>query len=257
MENFFDQLDALYQAGDSPAVERYLLDCLQQESADSPALVPVLNELGAFYRGVGRFEASGSYFHQALNCLEKNGQQGGVSYATVLLNLAGTDRLAGEPERAIALFQTAMALLQENGQQDSYEYASVLNNLSIAYQQVGQLDAALALLYLRMGEIDEADRCVSQALRLFEDMTEENVHHAAALSAKGSVCYQKREFARAAAFYSDSLALMRRFCGENMEYAITCKNLSKAYAATGKEHESEEMQRRAQAILCRLSAPST
>ncbi len=264
MDGFFTTLDRLNSAGDPACVEEHIRACLTElEGAgrrSSADYASILNELAAHYRGVSRFDESSASFEEALEILRNNGLATSVQYATVLLNLSGTYRLVGRPEEAISLLLEAKELLREQGAQNAYEYHSVLNGLALAYQDVGRLDDAFAtahesyeamrqgaypdakiatalgnLASIRhgMGEGAEAEELIDEALALYERMPEEHVHHAAALSMKGTLLYRSRQFDEALGAFRLSLELTERFYGENIEYAIAARNVSAAHEALG------------------------
>ena len=214
MNEFYDKLDELYQAGDLKAVEVFLLDAIAGAGALSPERAGLLNELGGFYRGVSRYSESEETFRQSLDLFESIEMGATPEYATVLLNLAGLYRIKGDPDKAIELFFGAMKKLEDAGAYDSYAYVSILNNLALAYQAKDEPERALeyaakalekmrsgigneheiasslnnlAAINLRLGELDTADSLISEALKIYDAMEEPNVHHAAALTTKAAL----------------------------------------------------------------------
>lgn len=169
--SFYEELDALYSRNDNPAVEKYLLDCLnrveeQQHAALSCScsccapepeadmdLVIVCNELACFYRGQSRYGESLDAFRRAKRELELFHRENSPDYATVILNMAGAYRMMGEPEKALEVFENAGSILAASGCTDSYVLASLCNNKALVYQElrryeeaVEQMKQALALL---------------------------------------------------------------------------------------------------------------
>ena len=97
VHEFYEHLDALYEKGDAAGVEAYLTgiaNSTYEEGRESDLMLSALNELGSFYRGRSYYEASYAAFMKAKEILDDRGETRGVPYATLLINLAGTKRLA-------------------------------------------------------------------------------------------------------------------------------------------------------------------
>jgi tetratricopeptide (TPR) repeat protein len=215
---FFERLDELFKQDDPGAVESFMLKSLSElahsRQNGSPECASIMNELASFYRGVSRYNESAEYFRRALDTLEQNGMNHSPQYAIILMNLAGMRRLLGQPAAAMEIFLKAKSMLEDAGHEHSYEYSSVLNNLSLAHQDAGEFEKAcelasaaldymrrsagmeheiatslnnLANIRLRQEKIDAAETLVSEALEIYESMTEKNSHHAAALSTWASI----------------------------------------------------------------------
>lgn len=287
LEMFYGELDECYLQGDLTAVERFLLECEQQERREAHGsrdrLLAVYNELGSFYRGVGRYAQSIAAFEKARTlAIAELGTACG-QYATILNNMAGTYRLTGEHGKAIGLFREAAEVYRRAGMEDSYAYASVLNNLALAYRETGQhaqaidcLQQALArvetmpehlhevavtynnltALYNAAGDKKQAMLCLQRALQAFERCAdEENVHYAAGLNSLAAFLYAEGDYWRALALYRKSMRYTLRFFGENVEYGITCQNISHVYEKMGRREEAAAALERAQKLYERLLGP--
>jgi tetratricopeptide (TPR) repeat protein len=264
MIDFYDKLDALYQAGDLAAVEVYINDELWRVQydvgADSPEYAAILNELAGFMRGVSRFDEAEETFRHALSILQVKGAERSPQYATMLLNLAGLYRLTGRTGEAIELFSEAQRLLTATGETGSYAYASVLNNLALAYQDLGDYDTALhssleayqlqqqlgagtheqatslnnlAVICLRGNKILEAEYYIDQALAVYDRMPEANVHHAAALTTKASLLFRAGQYKEAQDLFMQARDLTEHFFGKNIEYAASERHLAMTGEALG------------------------
>ena len=296
MDEFYQKLDELYRTGDLKAVETFILDAVRDaedsvsygtegaeaavaqisqlaatdvqtedpaattQSAATAELAALYNELASFYRGVSRYGESEDFFRRSLGIFESIGMESTPEYATVLLNLAGLHRLAGDADKSVELFLCAMKRLDDADAQDSYAYVSILNNLALAYQAKGELSQALdcankalsimrmgignehevasslnnlAAMHLQLGDLDIADGEITEALQIFGRMQEPDPHHAAALTAKAVINYRKGDRSGALAGFRRASDLTKRFFGENIEYATCKRNISEVCASLG------------------------
>ncbi len=264
MTDFYDRLDALYQAGDPEAVEPFIRAQLRHVADtagdDSPEYAAVLNELGGFLRGVSRYDESERAFQQGLDILKAQGGHFTTQYAVMLMNFAGLYRLTGRADEAVRLFTEARQLLDASGAEKDAAYAAVLNNLALAYQDTGDFDAALqtaleadalarqlgtgdhekaasrnnlAVLCLCAGRPREAEAYIDEALDLYDRMPEPDVHHAAALTTKATLCCRAGQFEKALPLFLRAKDLTARFFGRNIEYAAGERHIAMTYEALG------------------------
>ncbi|PWM37531.1 MAG: hypothetical protein DBX46_03075 [Clostridiales bacterium] len=255
MEKFFEELDALYQAGNVDRTEqflkRYLEHCPREER------ITVLNELAGFYRGISRYEESEAASKEALQLLEENGMENSAQYATAMMNLAGTYRLSGRLDEAEGMMRQAAEMLDE----EDYAYASTLNNLSLIYHKKGDIAKAeelagaaltwmrshgspehevatslnnLAAMKMSRGDWAGAAELLEEALTFYKAMPEPNIHYAAALSAKGVLCFRQGDLEGAEKAFERALLLTEHFFGHNAEYQSTLENLKKVREAREK-----------------------
>lgn len=286
IEDFYDALDWRYTQGDRAEVERFLLECRDEaegDRADAETLIAICNELGGFYRGEGRYAQSLAAFAQAHNAAAEALGENCVQYATILNNMAGTHRLMSRYEEAIALFRQALAIYEKQGQTESCAYASLLNNLSLAYRETRQLAPAidcleracalieryphcaqelavtynnLTALHEAAGDKNRAMQYLNCALQQFEKCAdEENVHYAAGLNSLAGFLYAAGEYERAIQLYRRSGRYSKRFFGENMEYAVTCRNMCWAYQQLGRWKDADAALETARAVYERLLGP--
>lgn len=234
-----ETLDRLCRSGALTEAERFLQNTLAEASGE--ARISLLNELGGFYRGLSRHKQSADAFREALQCLEDAGQIQGAEYDIVLLNLAGTCRLAGRLDEAEDLLQQALSRISP----EDTAYGAALNGLSLVKREQGSLDDAARLgeaalkwlaghdspscelataqsnqasVCLEMGDLDRASRLVGQALRFFEALPEPDTHYAAALSVKGAICFRQGDWDEAERAYQSAMSLTEHFFGHNREY---------------------------------------
>jgi tetratricopeptide (TPR) repeat protein len=263
MTDFYDRLDALYQAGDlevvEPLIRAHLRHIADTAGDNSPEYAAVLNELGSFLRGVSRYDESEQAFKRGLDILMA--QDGYTSqYAVMLMNFAGLYRLTGRADEAVKLFIEAKRLLGASGAKKDLAYAGVLNNLALAYQDAGDYEAALktaleadeltaqlgtgdhekaasrnnlAVLCLRAGRLREAEAYIDEALDLYDRMAETDVHHAAALTTKAALLYRAGQYQKALPLFLRATDLTAHFFGKNIEYAAGERHIAMTYEALG------------------------
>ena len=125
LEYFYRRLDQYYAEGDLEAVERFLLDYKQEtKQRGGDVLIAVCDELGSFYRGTSRYEESVSAFQEAGDAIAAQLGTDCVEYATLLNNMAGTFRLAGQQERAVNYFSKAVDIYHRQGAEDGSHHAA-------------------------------------------------------------------------------------------------------------------------------------
>ncbi|MBT9775476.1 tetratricopeptide repeat protein [Clostridium sp. MCC353] len=255
MEQLFQYLDSLFAQGRTNEVEPWL--CRQIELAkqerDEDTLTVLLSELGGFYRGSGRLEESEQALKRAVGLEETRNHDKGISFAVLLINLAGTLRMEKQTKEALELFERAEDILNVQGE-TGYRLASLYNNRSLVYQDMGRLEEALkelqkalaiiegcsgcgeelavtyvnlALLLGSLNRGKEEEEAVIRALALFEDIDHENdPHYAAALSALGGILYKKGELEQSLDAYNQALQMIYRLFGRSREYEMISANIA-------------------------------
>jgi tetratricopeptide (TPR) repeat protein len=183
----------------------------------------MVNELGAYYKGTGRFEEAERCFLQALDLLADEGD----GHATALNNLAGTHRLMGRLDDAEIEFRRCLGLYRDSVGERHVLYAAALNNLSLVCMERDQLEDAaryqaqaadilaglpqyrdelavslinLGTLYQRLGRDSEAEKKLTEAINMFrEELGARTPHYHAALNGLGVVHYRQGRYADAEA----------------------------------------------------------
>ena len=175
LETFYGELDECYLQGDLTAVERFLLECEKQARSKAHGrrdeLIAVYNELGSFYRGVGRYAQSVAAFEKARTLAMTDLGKDCSQYATILNNMAGTYRLTGNHVKAISLFHEAAEVYRQSGMEDSYSYASVLNNLALAYRENGQNERAITCLLQALERIETMPNHLHEVAVTYNNLT--------------------------------------------------------------------------------------
>jgi tetratricopeptide (TPR) repeat protein len=191
-------------------------------------------------------------FVKVSELLQTIGQGQTVHYVTVLINIAGCLRLEGKLEESLEYFQNSRAILdnlQHQNTQDNerikYLQATILNNISLLYIDQDKLEEALASataamqmitegtgddhelatsynnlsnIYLKMGDYDKARAANDKALRIYDRMPKENVHHAAALLTFAKLNMGRGRLSEVREAFAQALELTEHFYGKNREY---------------------------------------
>lgn len=283
MNRFYPALDDAYARGGMAEAERFLLQVTMTEGTDAPVLAAAYNELGSLYRGSSRFPLSLNAFQHALELTAVLSGPRSSQYATILNNMAGTHRLAGDQERAIEGFHQALRIYRDVGEDSPYLYASLYNNLSLSYRETGDLGEAircleqaltlieplpdrrqelaitcnnLAALYHAAGDTPRAAVCLERVMREFDACPEEeNVHYAAGLNSLASCLYTIGDYERALEAYEKSAQHTLTFFGPNVEYAITCQNMRFVHEKLGQRERAVQALRRALEVYETLLGP--
>lgn len=147
------EIDGLYAAGDSDALEARLLEmCAEYDESLPESFISrsiLYNELGSFYRGKARYEEGEKAFLKAKDLIEECRDEvllEGANYATTLNNLAGLYRMSGQFEESLRYFRQAQAIYDRNPDTDYKTLASCHNNIALLYIRTGEADKALAEL---------------------------------------------------------------------------------------------------------------
>lgn len=283
LKDFYEQLERCDSQGDFGKTERFLLDCAARELHAPGAkgvLISIYNELGSFYRKNRYYKQSLEAFENArILTARELGEECG-EYATILNNMAGTYRLLKDYQRANDAFLEALSIYRQCGMQNTYSFASVQVNLSRVCQETRQWDQAiefleqaldimetlpehrqevavaynnLTSLYYAVGDQRQAMFCLNRALQEIEKCPpEERVYYADILNSLAGFLYAQGSCARAIALYQKSKNYIKRYFGENAEYAATCQNMHWVYERLGKPKETMESLEEALRVYAQL-----
>lgn len=286
-DNICASLDTYYRTGNSNQVEPFLQEALMRLQKEHQTFrleyAVLLNELGGYYRNVGRYSEALHCQEEALSILRALGLQQGEDFAVLLCNTAATYRLTGDSAKSITLLEEAEALLP-NQPYTLEQRAAVLNQLALTLADDKQYARAiaveekaltliqqyednlhehttalnnLAVIYLRSGELAKALSYIEQALELYQAMSEPNIHFASALTTQGSILYAMGLFSEAIPIYRKALSWSEFFWGrESREYAGCCRNLAIASFAAGKPDMAADCITQAEQVYNKLYGPS-
>lgn len=231
LREYLEQVDQAYETLSGSDLEsriRALTDaCRLEYGEESAPYASMLGELGAYYRGQGRYEESEDCFQRSLKLLENTVGKESPAYATALNNLASVHRFTGRYADAEREYAACLALYRRTVGTGDVLYAAGLNGLSMVYlDQNLLLQAArlqtraaeildtlpqcrdelavslcnLGLLLRQMGRLKEAEEKLTQAIALFEgELGTHTPHYHAALNGLGSVDYAAGRYRQAQA----------------------------------------------------------
>lgn len=216
IQEFYQQLDRLFQTGQIDQVEPFLLKQLtivNQEHHWEGSLA-ILNELIGFYRSQKRYEEALRVSQQALDLCRLNGITDSLSYATTLLNAATAYRFAGQADQALDYFRQAENLYSQKISLLDGRFASLYNNMSAVLADKGEYDKsaeyllrAVAIMEALPGEEIHAAISHANLASLYAKL--QNWHGAKEHIAAACALLQNRPEARAQ--YEEYCALQKLF----------------------------------------------
>lgn len=144
MERIFQKLDEYFEKNDMAGAERHLLFWLA-EKKDTPAAIPLLNELLGVYRKTGRSEEALSVSEEALSLIRRHRLEGTESDATTHLNTGTLFSATGNAKEALSHFEKAKAIYEMTLTKDDGRLSGLYNNMAIALVAEERYPEAYAL----------------------------------------------------------------------------------------------------------------
>jgi tetratricopeptide (TPR) repeat protein len=236
-----------------------------EEVGDSDAAVTIYNELEGFWRAAGQKEKSYSAAEKALALLRSLGHDEGIDYATTLLNYATAMMVFGEAQNALAVYRNVEEIYEAQLQPDDYRYASLYNNMAQALlrsrdmkiageyfsrslkllEKMGDVESEkatcccnMAVCLMAQGGMNEARAYLERAEEAFRSLPNDP-HADSMLACRGQLEYLSANYAAAAGYYQRAAENIEKRFGRNVNYAVMCRNCSKALTAAGNETEAE------------------
>ena len=284
MNNFYYQLDRLFEEKKLKEAEEFMKETLAQAEAESDAgaVITVCNELGGYYRAVSRYSDGIPLYEKALKLMRDMGLERSEHYGTTLVNYATTYTMAGDTIKALNLYTEAAEIYAEAGLGADYRLATLFNNMSFLCQDLedypqaqeylekslfilkgleeSEIEVAitysnLANVYLAMGQIDEAKVTVKKALDLFiGESGDSDVHYAGAVCTLGEIYFKEADYEKASALFREAMKLTERDYGtDNLSYAVLCENLALCLKELGDEEEALSFDNKASDIKERIA----
>ena len=259
IERFYSKLNRFYSGTNSYKAEYFLLDSLgmAKDGKDYPSVLIVCNELGGFYRAMGRYPDAVPIYIEAIQTLRKLGMFGTENHATTLINQATNYAVWGKSIDALELFEAAATIFETLGITIDFRVASLHNNMSIVCQDledykgaVEHLNKALNILcQLEDTEIEVATTYtnlaqvkfqandyegalveIEKSLALFDAANAlKDTHYSVALETHGDICDKLGMHADAIVSYQKAAMLVREQFGEdNRGYQALVFNIGKS-----------------------------
>lgn len=284
MNNFYYEVDRLFEEKKIQEAEDFMKDTLAQADAenDAGAVITVCNELGGYYRAVSRYSDGIPLYEKALRLMRDMGLERSEHYGTTLVNFATTYTMAGDIVRALNLYTEAAEIYAEAGLGNDYRLATLFNNMSFLCQDLEDYPQAqeylekslfilkaleeseiemaitysnLANVYLAMDQISEAKVTVKKALDLFiGESGDSDVHYAGAVCTLGEIYFREADYEKAAALFREAMKLTERDYGtDNLSYAVLCENLALCLKDPDDEEEAARLKKTASEIKERIA----
>ena len=245
INKFYETLDGLYANKESYKVEGFLQTCLEEARFDMDfgALILICNELGGYYRAVGKHEEGVPLYMLALDCIKKLGMENTENHATTLINQATNFAVWGKPEEALPIFEKASQILEDLGIIVDFRMATLHNNMSILCQDIENYEKALlhlqkaleilcqldeteievattytnmAQIQLMVGDTTNALESAEKALQMYDAAKAlDDVHYSAALEIYGHVCQALGKYSDAYVSFEKARMLVERDYGKD------------------------------------------
>ena len=272
LSNFFARLDELYAAGRHDEIEDFLHRTLSRHriccGSHDTIFIAALNELGTYYRGIGRYEESAKAFEEAGYDILSYGQKDTSDYATNRMNLAGTLRLQKKYSQALALYEEALNICRRLDGEQSYHYAAALNNIALVYIDMSKYDKALATAqkalaiirklpgvleeqaishincstaHYHLGQKTAAIQEAAEALSLYEKIPKKGIHYANALNLQAVLAMDAGKYAQAHENFLKSADYIKTFLGKNEDYHKAIANADKAATAIERKSKKDSL----------------
>ncbi len=170
IQNVYQHLDYLFESGQAPLAEDYLIQCLKEasEEGDYNSLIMLLNEMIGFCRETGQADKSMAYSSQVLQLMQRLNMTNSVAYATTLQNIANACRAAGKLDEAYQFYMEVFPVYDRLLEPGDYYYAGLYNNMSLLFQEMEDYERAMecqqkALVIIEQIEGKEFDVAVTHA----------------------------------------------------------------------------------------------
>lgn len=249
LNEIFKELDALPY----DKIEEYLETKIAEASLAKriDLTIPLYNELIGFLRDTTQFDKGKSCKQRLIDELNNNNQQGSMNYATSMLNIANYDRAAGDYVSSKAEYDKTEEIYGKLLDHKDYLWAGLYNNESLLYQAMGdnltaisKLSQALRIVeaiperrmevattytniaqsLAAIGQMDEAEVNINEALKIFAETGNTDYHYSAAAAVMGILEYNKGNYKAAADYYNEAANMVLRIMGDNDNYRVLISN---------------------------------
>lgn len=281
--DFYSGLDSLFSQKDIAVVEEYLAHHLEaaRNSGNTRYQLAVLNEQVGYYRSLSRFSQAFMASEQAMAIISAPDFTDSISAATTMLNTATALRAGGLINEALEMYGQVDEIYSTTLETADARQAALYNNMAQALATNGDKKTALvyfqkslailetiqenraelatahsniALINMSLGSNEAAATHLQAAMSGFEALGYDDAHYPAALAAMAQLMYIKGNYFGAAEQYRLALNKIEAVFGQNVDYAITCRNCARACLMAGMEAEAEELAHRAQAVENKLNS---
>ena len=259
LNSFFNELDLLCKSNSGIDTILKFLDKSAIEFKEEPLLYSsVMNEMGGYYRDLSRYDEALDSYKNAVLALEKINMLNSVEYATILVNIGNTLRLKREFENSKKVLDNAQNILKNNVDISDYRYLALLNTYSLLYSDMKNYEKAvfymeqtiygiekmgnisslavtyanLSALYDQLNYVDKFDKAFEKAYKIYTNELNSDIpSFAGLLNTAGIHYYRISDYEKSIMYLKQSLDISNKYFGKNLNYAITCENLSNVYIA--------------------------
>ena len=259
-EEFHEQLDAYYAAGDAAGAYRFLR--AQRDDAlaagDKGLLLTADNALIGHCRENVRFDEVEGYYREALESIEAMGLHGTQAEATTFLNTATAYCIMGRAEESEALYDAAEALYRKLLPPNDPYMAAVHNNRGLLLRAVGRpaaayasFEKALAVLSvctdveaetaatrLNLASVSPDAETGAAHLAAAEPYFaspdgQRDIHRFTAMAAAAELAYRRGDYAAAGDGFAETAAAWERMGGAPQRLGVLLRNAMASYEAAG------------------------
>jgi tetratricopeptide (TPR) repeat protein len=152
-----------------------------------------------------------SYYARALQLYEQLLQPGDYRFAGIYNNISILLEQLNENEKAVIFLERALEIIDQIPEGAS-EQASTRTNL--------------ALVKIKLGNIEEAETLLEDALTRYEALEAESsdAHYSAALAGLAEIYFKKEQYEDALHYYEKAAEEVKKHFGENESYQLLLQN---------------------------------
>lgn len=246
-EDFMSELDALYASGKMNKIDSYLKQKYAEavENKDDEYQIIILNKQIEYYVSVRKNEMVTKLCEEVQEKITEADLRNTEVEADTILNMAKVYTELGRYDDAMQLFAQAMPLYTSvYGKMDThmaelyiglselfkknndYEKASqaLLSAVEIlAVKWDGKIACAIARIklascYLQMDELNKADYQIDNAIAIYEEDEDRDVHYSDALAVLGQLRFKQRRFTEAALYTHQAMDELKAKLGKTEMY---------------------------------------
>ncbi|MEU6285791.1 tetratricopeptide repeat protein [Streptomyces sp. NPDC047028] len=224
-------------------LELTLAAAVVHQTVPSRDLAMLHNELGVVSKYLGKFDQAARSYRQALDLLGDLPSPAPADLATIWHNIGGLAHARGDYGAAEAPARCAVALR--------------VQALGLHHPAVATDRAALAPILLELGQLDEAEALLCDALGIFESAYgADNPNYAIALGNLATLTHQRGDHTAADVRYRQALTVLERALGPNHpDLAAILVNYAALRRALADPETAEALEPRTRAILTTVVQP--
>lgn len=250
------QLDEMYANNELDEAYSFLVEQvnLAVQRQDNATILFLLNEMIGYFRVTSQFQSGNQIALQIFKILDMCGLEETIDGATSYINIATFYRVQGKYQEALSLYQKTEKIYHHELEPYDELYSAFYNNLSLLYQEMGdyhqaidmqkkalaiveQLDdyrieeaityTNLSQMYLSINQNDEAQKCLHQAISLFQQYGPHDPHYFASLATLAQSHYMQKDYVKALDIYHRVLYFIESVYGQNKDYQTIQKNIDR------------------------------